>query len=79
MPGCICCANAAEPASKLPSSAAQASIRLEEKAFNVSASGQQGIRESYQARLPAIAASGGSVTSFPRHRCGRNLTIIAGR
>ena len=79
MPGCIC-ASAAELASRLPSSAAQASIRLEEKAFNVSGmSGQEGIREPYQARSPPIAASGGSVTSFPRRRCGRNLTIIAGR
>ncbi|HWZ38164.1 MAG TPA: hypothetical protein VNY08_07685 [Bradyrhizobium sp.] len=66
MPGCVC-ANAAEPASRPQSSAAQASIRLEEKAFNVSGmSGQQGIRESYQARPPPITASGGSVTSFPR-------------
>jgi hypothetical protein len=53
--------------SRLPSSAAQASIRLVGKAFNGSGmSGQQGIRKPYQARPPPIAASSGIVTSIPR-------------
>src|SRR5690242_18797055 len=77
--GCIC-ARAPPLSIRLPSRTAQASIVLEEEAINGSGiSGQQGIREASQARPLPIAASVGSVTSFPRRGCGRNITIIADR
>src|SRR6185437_6744407 len=73
MPGCIC-ANALVLSSKLPSSAAQVSIFLAEKAFDVSGM-YPANRDSarLQGRGRPIAASSGSVTSFPRPWCGGNL------
>src|SRR5690349_16718979 len=77
-PGDIC-ASAGEASTTLPSSTAETRILLGRSTFNFSGiTGQQEkSRNPQEPRLLPIAASGGSVTSFPRRRCGGNIS--AGR